>query len=166
VQHAVVYAHQIYVEQNLVAANAQAQGDFASARLCLLESLTLRQDLEQRFAMPQILEDLAGIAAAQDRHVRALTLAGAASAFRDKLGSPRTSGELERIEEWSHTSRLVLGDKASKAQTAGTAMTPDEAVAYALADDEAADNSAEQDRRPPRDGSITHPRDAAARVFD
>jgi tetratricopeptide (TPR) repeat protein len=117
---------------------AQTQGEFGSARLCLLESLTLRRDLEQRVAVPQILEDLAGLAAAQARHVRALTLVGAASALRDELGSPRTSGELERIEVWSRASRLVLGDEASEAQTAGTVMTLDGAIAYALADDEAA----------------------------
>jgi tetratricopeptide (TPR) repeat protein len=111
---------------------AQAQGDFALARGYLLESLELRRDLEQRFAIPQILEDLAGLAASQGRPLRALTLAEAAASVRERLGSPRTSGEQERIEVWHRASQLEAGE----APIAGRAMTLDEAIAYALGDDE------------------------------
>jgi predicted ATPase/transcriptional regulator with XRE-family HTH domain len=117
---------------------AQAQGDFASARLCFVESLTLQRDLGQRVAMPQLLEDLAGLAAAQGRHVRALTLVDAAGPLRDGLGSPRTSEEEDRIEAWSGPIRHALGGKATVAPTEAKAMTLDQAIAYALADDEAA----------------------------
>jgi uncharacterized protein HemY len=113
---------------------AQAQGDFASARVHFVESLVLRRELGQRLALPQVLEDLAGLAAAQGNHVRALTLAGAASSLRAELGSPRASGDHERIEQWWHTSQRSLGDEAIEATTAGERMTEAQTLAYALAD--------------------------------
>jgi tetratricopeptide (TPR) repeat protein len=122
---------------------AWAQSDFAAARLCFLESLTLQRDLGQRVAMPQILEELAGLEAARGKLMRALTLASAAAMLRDTVGSPRTSDDQDRIEAWSTPIRQALGGKASDAQTAAEAMTLEQAIAYALADEEPAAGDAE-----------------------
>jgi non-specific serine/threonine protein kinase len=115
---------------------ARAQGDLAAARTYSAESLVIRRDLGQRLAMPAILEDLAGLAAAQGSPTGALTLASAALALRDTLGAPRSPAEREQIERWLGSVRTALGEEAAAAALAsGQAMTLEQAVAYALSDD-------------------------------
>jgi len=113
-----------------------ARRDFAAARACYMESLALRRDLGHRLAMPAMLEDLAGLSAARERHARALTLYGAAAALRDVLGAPRSSADRARIERWVGPAWAVLGDvAAAQAWAAGQAMTLEQAIVYAMADE-------------------------------
>lgn len=103
---------------------ALAHGDLTSARLRYLESLDLRRELGQRLAMPAMLEDLAGLAAAQGWHGRALTLAGAA-AVRDTLGAPRSPADQEQVEHWFSATREALGgEAAAQAWAEGQARDP------------------------------------------
>jgi hypothetical protein len=104
--------------------------------VCFVESLGLRRDLGHRLAMPMVLEDIAGLAAAEEMPVHALTLAGAAAALRDTLGAPHSAADREQIERWSGPARSVLGVvAAAEARAAGQAMTLEQVLAYAMAED-------------------------------
>lgn len=80
-----------------------------------------------------MLEDLAGLAAAQEQHGRALTLAGAAAALRHALGAPQSPADQEQVERWVGPAREALGAVASTAWAAGQVMTLEQAIAYAMA---------------------------------
>ena len=115
---------------------AEAQSDVTSARQCYLESLTLRRDLGQRVALPALLEDLAGLAVHYGHHSRALTLAGAAARLRETLGAPPSAADRDRVTRWLEPMRVTLGAKSSVAWNTGQSMPLDQALAYALEDDD------------------------------
>lgn len=80
------------------------------------------------------LEELADLATVQDRPARALQLVGAAAALRQTVGTPLPQAEQQALARmlapaWQH----LDANAANAAWTTGAAMTPDEAVAYALA---------------------------------
>ncbi len=81
--------------------------------------------------IPECLDVLAAVAAAQDSFEEAARLLGAAAAGRDWLGIVRFPPEPEFWSSVEHTTREALGDdRYETAFAAGTAGGTDEAVAY------------------------------------
>src|SRR5262249_17219579 len=114
---------------------AEARSDFTAARERYLESLALRRALRQRVAMPALLEDLAGLAAHDGQHTRAITLAGAAARLRETLGAPPSTADQNRVARWLEPTRTAIDAKSSVAWGMGQSMPLEQALAYALDDD-------------------------------
>lgn len=107
-------------------------GVWAEAGAVLAESLRLNRELGDRTALAFVLEFLAGLAAATERHDTALRLGGAAEALRESLGATLAPQERAKLERRLDPARAALGaDRATAAWQAGRAMTPDEAAALA-----------------------------------
>jgi hypothetical protein len=66
---------------------------------------------------------------------RALRLAAASAAERERLGNPRIAYMQPRFERTVAMARAVLGAGAAAAWTEGHALTMEQAIAEALADD-------------------------------
>ena len=98
--------------------------------------LALRRSLGQRVAMPALLEDIAGLAAHDGQHTRALTLVGAAAILRQTLGAPRSAVDQNRVGRWLESTRIVLGAKSSVAWDMGQPVPLDQALTYAVDDDD------------------------------
>jgi DNA-binding CsgD family transcriptional regulator len=82
-------------------------------------------------AVPECLDVLATVAAAQESFEEAARLLGAAAAGRQRLGIVRFPPEPDFWASVEHTTRVALGpDSYDTAFTAGAALTTDDAVAY------------------------------------
>jgi Tetratricopeptide repeat len=115
------------------------RGDHAAAAPVLHECAVLCRELGYRWLMPALFEGLAGRAAGRGQPERALRLAGAAGALREALGLFAPRADQARLERWLEPARHQLGPTAAAAAWAeGQAMTPEQAVADALADAPAA----------------------------
>ena len=83
---------------------------------------------------------LAGVLAEQGRGIEAARLFGAAAAWRTRLGFVIPPGEQERYEADVAAARALLPPYAfAAAWAAGQALTLEEAVAEALAEEESGD---------------------------
>jgi tetratricopeptide (TPR) repeat protein len=112
---------------------ARDQADFAGARAFYEESLRIFQGLEHRRGVARLLEGFAGCAAAERQPRRALLLAGAAAALREKLGAPLPRGEQARLEGILGPAREALPDRDSAAVwMEGWAMPLEKALEIAL----------------------------------
>jgi len=70
------------------------------------------------------------------RPARALRLASAATALRQANGKPTSPGDQAQLDHSLKMARQMLGEEeAAAAWTSGQAMTLEQSVAYALADD-------------------------------
>ena len=78
------------------------------------------------------LEGAAQLAATQGMHERTVTLAGAASAVRDRVGTYLPRHRTARLQATIAECREKLGPTAGAAWDSGTHMTADQAVALAL----------------------------------
>jgi DNA-binding CsgD family transcriptional regulator len=127
---------------------ALAQGDFATARECYRESLLLRSRAESRPGIAASLDAFARLAAAQGQAQRALKLVGAAAALHEATGpsleaqhysyavlpqGPRPTDPL--VEQ---AGQHLSAQAQNAAQASGRALSLEQAIAYALAGDEAA----------------------------
>ena len=116
-----------------------AQGEVARAEALLAASLTPTDPGWRYQRVALALAALGGTAAARGAHERALRLGGAAAALRAAAGAwlerlfdfvPRAT-----LDRWLDPARARLSPgRAAAAWAAGQAMTPEQAVAYALAD--------------------------------
>jgi hypothetical protein len=117
---------------------AQAQGDLVTARSRFRDCLASARDVGQGEVILACLECLAGLATATGHATRAACLFGAAQALREVVHfqtgtwlGPNTSRDAE-----IDLARAELGERAfAAAWVAGQAMTLEQAVADALADD-------------------------------
>ena len=113
---------------------AQCEADYEQARTLYRESLALLRDLGNRPLMVLCLEGLAEVGAHCDPPAQAARLFGAAEALREALGTP-----LRPIEQATYHQHVALAQSRldpaawAAAWTAGRAMPPDHAVAFALA---------------------------------
>lgn len=83
--------------------------------------------------LPPWLERLAALAGSQGQAERAARLWGAAAALREVLGAPLHPAERLELEETMGQVRAAIGDEAWRiAWEDGRAMSPEEAMAYAL----------------------------------
>ncbi len=112
---------------------ALEQGDYSVAYLLLKESLiTLRGD-EDLWAINFALDSLAGVAAGQGRSKHALCLAGASEALRESIGILLPPVWRVWIERLLESARWALDENICAAVwTEGQAMTPEQAISYAL----------------------------------
>ncbi len=109
------------------------QQDFAAAGALLAEGLFLCQGLGYQSGIARRLEGFAALAAAQGQPERAVSLFGAASAWREVVGSPLPPPDRQKQDEYLLTLRQILGEPAfTAAFEAGRALTGEQAVAYAL----------------------------------
>ena len=80
-----------------------------------------------------MLEELARSAARQGNWERALRLAGAATALRERIGAPLAPIEKVKLDaDLDPARRGLAGAAATTAWMRGLAMSPDEAIAYGL----------------------------------
>jgi predicted ATPase len=122
-----------------LAAIALEQGEWTVAQTLLTESLGIARDTGQVGA-PERDPELAGVvevgaalAAVQGAPGRALRLAGAAAAMRVHLNRPAAASEQATLERRLAPARQALSaEKETTALVQGQAMTPEQAIAYAL----------------------------------
>jgi non-specific serine/threonine protein kinase len=108
-------------------------GDYATAHSLFRENLLTVVEIGERNEIVSFVERFARLAIAQSDFRRAATFLGAASAFREKMGTPLPRAVHEQFDEDAARGRRVLGEDAYAAEFArGRAMTLDEAVALAL----------------------------------
>jgi len=113
------------------------QRDFGKARPLLHEAMAGLQETGNHYERIYALEAMAGLAAAQGQNERAAQLFGAAEAARHVTGSPLPVSERNDHEHMVASVRAVLGEEVFVAAWAkGGAMTLEEAVCAALAEDE------------------------------
>jgi predicted ATPase len=109
-------------------------GDLAQAHDHLVESLRRFDEVGRWNWLASALECFAGLAMVDADGTRAMRLCGAAAALRERLVSPLPECW---HEVWTRTvvepARVAAGDRADAAWSAGTRMSVEEAVAYALA---------------------------------
>ena len=111
----------------------RAQGDKAQARHLYYESLQLNRELGDGWAIAYLIEDIGCLEALSGRPERALKLAGAASALREKIGAPLPPNDQAKLDKALEAARQSLGEAGQVAAWAeGRGMTLDQALDYAL----------------------------------
>jgi len=110
---------------------ARETGDRASACENYAASLEMFRDLGDRRSLCMVYEAIA-LLLAGSAPLDALRLVGAADAFRQGIGSPRSAADGARIEEELGDARSRLGLDASSAEQEGRALAFDAAVELAL----------------------------------
>jgi tetratricopeptide repeat protein len=111
-------------------------GNLDAARRLYQQSIVVWQDLGQHAAVAHQLECFAFIARAQDQLPRAARLSGAAEALRETLGTPMTGFErMEYDREVAELRGQMDTEAYASNWAAGRAMSLEQAIAYALADD-------------------------------
>jgi predicted ATPase/DNA-binding winged helix-turn-helix (wHTH) protein len=94
---------------------AREERDFSAAHSLYRESLKVFQELEHKRGIARLLECFACAAAAQSDSERALRLAGAAAALRQKIGAPLTPAEKTKLEANLRCARPGLSETSSAA---------------------------------------------------
>jgi predicted ATPase/DNA-binding XRE family transcriptional regulator len=107
------------------------------ARAELAESLAIAREVGDLTFLPVLLEYFAGLATAEDKPARAQRLVGAAKMLRTRFGVPPWHwSSSPAIFPLLESSRRTLGNEAQVVEDEGSAMTLEQAVAYALEEDE------------------------------
>ena len=112
-------------------------GNLAGAEALSLEALRTVSRRGDEMAIPWVINGLAAVTAAQGRLERAATLIGTAEALLERAGGEWPADEREQYE--GALALVVTGLPPAElvgARARGTAMTVDDAVAYALATEE------------------------------
>ena len=109
------------------------EGKFEDARPLLDESLELNRELGDQTAIAYLVEDYAGLAAAESNPQRALQLAGFASALRESIGAPLPPSEQARVDRMIAPARVALSDaEVAAAWETGRSLESEQAVQLAL----------------------------------
>jgi tetratricopeptide (TPR) repeat protein len=112
---------------------ALQQGEYAQASRLFEQSLGVYQTAGALVALARVLGHLGTLAVKQGQAVRALSLAGAATAVCGTLHVYGLALEQRAFEQTQATARrLLTAEEAAAAWAVGQAMTPEQAVAYAL----------------------------------
>jgi predicted ATPase len=110
------------------------QGNLAQARATLEEGLAICQQTGNRWGTIALLEAAAALAAAEEEPIRALRLAGAATALREPIGAPLPPDWKGDLERQLAPARQRLGEaRSAAAWNSGRALTIDRAVLEACA---------------------------------
>jgi DNA-binding CsgD family transcriptional regulator len=113
---------------------ASARGDAGQATSYCLDALTLLRDLGDRWGIARGLHTLGRLAVAVGDVERAARLYVASALLRESIGAPPRLTERPDYERDLSAARARLGEAAfAAACAAGEAMSPDAAIAYALA---------------------------------
>jgi non-specific serine/threonine protein kinase len=117
---------------------ALLQNDLGRAADLYTESLTLAWDTGMNPIVHHDLEGLACLAGAEGETERAARLWGAAQTLHEAKGIPRDTDFLAEADTRISAVRLGMGEEVwEEAYRKGRAMTLDEAVSYALEEEEA-----------------------------
>ena len=117
---------------------AQLQGDPIRGKTLARESLLLNRDLGSPGNIATDLEALAWIARLEGIPQRTARLLSAAEALRDVVGRPRLPSERVEPDTDLELARAALGDDEFAASwEEGQAMNLEQAIAYALEDEDA-----------------------------
>jgi hypothetical protein len=110
---------------------ALAQGDLDTVASSFMEALDYVADVGDRTGMAIVLDNLAGMASGEGRHLRAVKLGGASEAMKETAGG-QAPPPLVDLPDPREAAREVLGDAAvAAAWEEGRAMMLDQAVEYA-----------------------------------
>jgi tetratricopeptide (TPR) repeat protein len=113
------------------------QGDHERAARLFGEALMLTSELGEKWLSADCLDGLARVASAQGSPVRAARLWGAAKASSQAIGALAAPLDQTAYDRHVAVARDQLDDEAfNRAWTEGRSLTFEQAVAYALADDE------------------------------
>jgi len=91
------------------------QKDYQTSQRLYRESMSIFQELGHQRGIARLLECFACAAAAQSHSERALRLAGAAAALRQKIGAPLTPAEKAKLEDHLKCARPGLSETSSTA---------------------------------------------------
>jgi tetratricopeptide (TPR) repeat protein len=109
-------------------------GDYSGASGYFKQALGVFRRLDHRRGMARVLEHLASCSVRQGRMSRALRLAAAAAAMREKLGMPPSAAERKDFDQMLSDIREKLTDaEDTECWAEGHAMTVDQVFAYVLA---------------------------------
>jgi len=112
---------------------AMMQRDYAAAQVLHRECLVTASEVDDRRRIAFSLAGVAMLAAARGEAARASRLAAAATALREAIGAAPDRAWQARLEPGLAATRAKLGRQAgARAWAEGAAMTPGEAVTYAL----------------------------------
>jgi len=118
---------------------ARARGEYARARELLREALRLLASLRDQRCTPICLEGLACTEVGTGWAERAVRMFAAARALQETTGAPASPSEMADYQRTEIDAHAQLGEERFAAiWSAGAAMSLDEAVGYALVDDEPA----------------------------
>ncbi len=113
---------------------AHTQGDFVSARSLLARSLEIRRQLREKRGIALTLAQFAHLALAHGQVKRGVRLLAAAEALREAIGHLLPRFERMHHERSLDAARARLDEEAyALAWTEGRALTPEQAIEYALA---------------------------------
>ena len=109
------------------------EGRLSEARAAFRESLEIFGELQHRRGVARVLEGYATLALAAGEAEGALRLAAAASRIRRQIDAPLPRDEQAGLEETVRSAKASLpGSRCEEAWTEGTAMSLEEAIAYAV----------------------------------
>ena len=109
------------------------EGEFADARPLLDESLGISRDLGDQTAIAYLIEDYAGLAAAETKPEKALRLAGFADALRTSIGAPLPPSEQARVDRMIAPARQALPEsKVTDEWETGRSLAMEQAIELAL----------------------------------
>src|SRR5262249_34927251 len=112
---------------------ARTLGDFSEARSQYEAAIQIFRDHGDRWALAQLLEDVAVLEARTGASEVALELVGAAESLRDEIGSPRAPSLQAELDEELASARAELGEAgAESALDRGRNRDFDDAVTLAL----------------------------------
>jgi len=116
---------------------ARRQQQYKRAEVLFRESLTLFRDLRNKAGVVVCLERLAIVEGSQMRSASAARLLGAAESLRQVLGIPLPPPQRDEYAQTVFALRTDLGeDTSAVAWNEGRAMTLEQAIEYALKEDE------------------------------
>jgi predicted ATPase/transcriptional regulator with XRE-family HTH domain len=112
---------------------AMKEGRYSAARSALMESLTTRVSIRDQWGVAESLDGFGHLAAANGRRDRALKLAGAAAALSQAWSAIAGARRDSDVDAWLRIAQKETdADTAALAWAEGQAMTPEQAIAYAL----------------------------------
>jgi non-specific serine/threonine protein kinase len=137
-----------FLTSEVLSARGRAEcrdGNLESAEASLVESLAIAGDLTDPHIAAGTLEGFAGLAVAMHDPKRAATILGAAARLREEIGLGLSVREEREHKRVAAAARAALGDDAfDQAWRGGGDMSLDDAVRYALSDQDAVDNATER----------------------
>lgn len=129
--------YMVNVAHSELAHMERGAGNLDAARRLYQQSIVIWQDLGQRAAIAHQLECFAFIARAQNQLTRTAQLFGAAKALREALRTPLTGFERTEYDREVAALRVQMDAVVYASNWAvGRAMSLEQAIAYALADDD------------------------------
>src|SRR5262249_32647730 len=115
---------------------AKGQGDYAAARTLFEQSLAIQRELGEKRSIAIVLEALASVNVRDNKPEPAPRLWAATAQLREEIGSPRTPKEQAEYDRDVAAAHRALGEAAfSAAWEEGRAMTLEQAIEYALAEE-------------------------------